>query len=208
VVDTDKGLLSTLVNGKKVWSMQIKAGERAWEILTEIIRSIRKGDPPFDKIKPQTFVVDSITALSDLMDMELTRYPRSEKSTDGEVMSLPDFRVHRRRTFNLIRYTQDLKMNVVVTANTTLIKDDLSGRTYELPIVAGQDAKRELAAMFDEVYLLEYDDKEKVYLLHTKPHGAFKQAKSRKDLPETIEDPSYEKLNTFYKKGRKQTERK
>lgn len=194
-LDCDKGLAT--LSGLRVPYFSIEYGQEASRIAMLLLAKLNRREPPFENT--QTFILDSLSALSNLMEVELAKYPREEASGTKEVMSLPDFRVHRRRMLNIVTSLMRLseKMNVVVTANVEYDKDELFGRILEVPSVAGRKLPMELGRYFDEIYRLSYDSKEEQWIMNTKPTRFFPMAKTRRHIPDNIVDPSYEKLKTY-----------
>lgn len=203
IVDCDKGLAT--LRDKHLPFFTIEAYTKAYHVVLEIMKAVKMQAAPFDSLKVETLVVDSLTSLSDLMELELVKYPREASAeANKEVMSLPDFRVHRRRILNLVRYAQDLPVHVLFTANLKTDKDEITGSLIQVPSVAGAQLPTEMTALFDEVYYMEYDSKEQEYNLYTKGFRWFKQGKTRFALPEKISDPSWEVLSKAYSAGKKE----
>jgi len=198
VIDSDKGLSGASHVGRKFSYHTINAYDKAYNEAMEILKAFKA---EAEWTKPFKYVVfDSLTSLSDLMELELVKFPRVGKSADAgeEVMSLPDFRVHRRRIINLMRFAQDLPISTIYTVNTNLEKDELTGQIIESPSVAGRQVPKEMTQLMDEVYYLEYDDQRKEYVAWTKPHRWFRQGKTRFGLPERVANPVYATLAPFY----------
>lgn len=192
-LDCDKGM-ATLA-GKSYPYYSIEYGQEASRITMMMLAKLNRKEPPFDKC--QTFVLDSLSALSNLMEVELAKYPtEASKSDSKEVMSLPDFRVHRRRMINIVTSLMRLSehMNVVVTANVEYDKDEVFGRMIELPSMAGKKVPLEMGRYFDEIYRLSYDRGNEQWILNTKPTKLFNMAKSRRGVPDNLIDPSYEQV--------------
>lgn len=203
VINCDKGLAT--LRQKHIPYYTIEPYTKAHTIVLEIMKACKLGTAPFDSLKVETLVIDSLTSLSDLMELELVKFPREASGeANKEVMSLPDFRVHRRRVLNLVRYAQDLPVNVVFTANLKTDKDEITGSLIQVPSVAGAQLPTEMPALFDEVYYMERDSKEQEYCLYTKSFRWFKEGKTRYELPEKIKDPSWEILSKAYSAGMKE----
>jgi hypothetical protein len=197
VIDSDRGLGGAAHAGRKFPYFQINAYDKAYNQCMEVMKAIKAGSKDFADIRYLVF--DSLTSLSDLMELELVKFPRQGKTSEGEeVMSLPDFRVHRRRLINLLRFAQDLPVNIIYTVNTNLEKDELTGQIIESPSVAGRQAPKEMTQFANEVYYLEYDDARKEYIAWTKPHKWFRQSKTRFGLPERVVNPVYDTLAPYF----------
>jgi hypothetical protein len=195
-LDVDKGMAT--LSGQRLPFYSIDYGREASRITMMLLARLNRREAPFEKT--QTFVLDSLSALSNLMEVELAKYPtESSKSESKEVMSLPDFRVHRRRMLNIVTSLMRLseKMNVIVTANIEYDKDEVFGSIIEVPSVAGKKVPLELGRYFDEIYRLGYDPSEKVWILNSKPTKFFRMAKTRRQVPDNLVDPSYEALKPY-----------
>lgn len=201
-LDCDKGLAT--LTGMKLPYFSIEYGEEASRITMLLLSKLLRKESPFEDT--QTFVLDSLSALSNLMEVELAKYPRDDASSVKEVMSLPDFRVHRRRTINIVTSLMRLsqKMNIVVTVNVEYDKDEVMGRILEVPAVAGKKVPLELGRYFDEIYRMGYDPKEEMWMLNTRPTKLFQMAKTRRikessKIVDPILDPHYDRMKHWYK---------
>lgn len=195
-LDCDRGM-ATLA-GQKVPFYSIDYGQEASRLTMMLIAHLSRQGGVFAETK--TFVLDSMSALSNLMEVELAKYPREQASEAHEVMSLPDFRVHRRRVLNIVTALMRLseKMNVIVTANVEYDKDEVFGRIIEVPSMAGKKVPLEIGRYFDEIWRLSYDAREKHWIMNTKPTKFFAMAKTRRGIPDELVDPSYEKLKSYF----------
>jgi hypothetical protein len=194
-LDCDKGMAT--LSGKSFPYYSIEYGQEASRVVMMMLAKLNRKESPFNNC--QTFVLDSLSALSNLMEVELAKYPREDASRQSEVMSLPDFRVHRRRMLNmmtsLIRLSE--KMNVVVTANVEYDKDEVFSRILELPAMAGKKMPLETGRYFDEIYRLSYDREKENWIANTKPTKLFTMAKSRRGVPDPMVNPSYEQIKPY-----------
>jgi hypothetical protein len=195
IINTDKRL-ARIAQIRKFDYYTIDAYDKAYVEAMEVLKEFKlKKDWT---LKYKTLVIDSLTALSDLMEMELIKFPREGKGESGEVLSLPDYNVHHRRMINFVRYLQDLEINSICTANVVLEKDDMRGTVVENIMLTGKKEPKQIPQYFDEVYYHEYDDKTKKYQAWTKPHGFFKNCKTGFKMPESIIDPVYTNLSKYY----------
>ena len=197
IIDTDRGL-RTLKN-QKMAAIAFEAGEKAYAPIMAIIQSIRRGDGPFaedGEIGPiDTFAIDGLTSLADVIMHEQMLYGSAGKRNPvDEKPQWDDYNVLKSRLKSIIEAAKNLPTNVICTANARLEKDDQSGKMVGGPDILG-GFRGEVGRQFDEVYFLDTKRGQNgvQYHLYTKPVGWYK-AKSRDDVPDSVDDPSFIKI--------------
>lgn len=198
VIDTDKG--ARTLKSLHIPAVSFSRGDRyVYKQIMDLLDRLKKAQPPFDEggeIGPvDTFSIDGLTALADVLIYEIMKWgSRGSRDPSEEKPQWDDYSVLKARLQSIVQASQDLPCNVIMTANSKLDKDDQTGRMYGVPDILGgfRDA---VGRMFDEVYYLDTKRSQNgtKYMLYTRPYDRYK-AKSRDDLPDEIEDPSFEKI--------------
>ena len=191
------------------WNESIGEDELwSWKDLYQLAIELkyRKGNL-WDEIKsygytPETFIIDSGTAFSNLFAYEITVEDR-HKDKSGEHMEglqLQDYNLILQRFCNIMDVVKNLPMHVVMTAELADKMDDMN-RRYQQPAMTGQALGNHLPHYFDEIYLhTNMVDKDKVcFYLTPMPMRGFEHIGSRKGIPlEAHEDPSFKKFERYY----------
>ena len=177
VIDTDHGLRSIVNKDARV--IELKAGDRAYSTVLDVIGALRDGASAFSgNNRPKTLIVDSLTALSTLMEIEIITYPPDGKDRQ-ETLFLSDYNLIKQRLMlALIRQMLDLKdIYVVATCGLVFQTDDL-GRLIEVPAMTGQKIGPVISHEFDAVARMAHT-KEGEHLAVFKPTSRFEYAKMR-----------------------------
>jgi hypothetical protein len=200
VIDIDRG-------GRTLRKLKIpfilierKATYRVFERIMEVIQAVKGKNPPFDKIDPprQTLAIDSVTALADCLLADHMLHPSNPKTPPSDPdkikASWENYGVVQNRLKTIIKFCQDIGLNLVCTAGTKLEKDEVLGTFVGKPNIVG--GYRDLIHYdFDEVYFLDNqvskDSKE--YSLYTARYRYF-EGKTREGLQYKYTDPSWDKL--------------
>ena len=206
-INTDKGMKT--LSKDHVPSIDILHGEQAWRIMRKIIENLgeREGDYwealVAAKYEPKTIVLDSLTSLSSLMEIEILSFPpegENRKNRDGG-LQLQDYNCIQNRLYGILRQLAELPYNIIVTASTDYLVDDSDGRLYENPSVSGNKAGPQIPHFFDDVYYFSYDRKTSKWILDPQQSLRFNHAGSRGLIPlEQVENPTYQKLKKYYEK--------
>ncbi len=186
----------------------------SWQDLLQLARELRyrKGNL-WDEVKsygytPETFVIDSGTAFSNLFAHEIISED-SHRKKDGskmETLEIQDYNLILFRFCQIMDAVKVLPMHVVMTAELADKQDELN-RRYQQPAMTGQALGNHLPHYFDEIYLhynrVEKDEKVHFYLTPM-PQRGFEHIGSRKGIPmEEIENPSFSMLEKYYVKRKK-----
>jgi hypothetical protein len=151
---------------------------------------------------PETVVLDSLTALSDIFEAEITMYPPDGKDRD-EALQIQDYNIIQRRLFALLDIGREMPYHFIVTAGVDLDKDAL-GKMIENPAATGNKLGARVPHFFDEVYLLEKEGGDEKnpdvhWLLTPAQTKRFFHSGSRWGLPiQYYKNPTYEKLSKYY----------
>ena len=132
---------------------------------------------------PKTVVLDTLSSAS----MFCMKHVLFSAGHTGQQPTQPDWGTFRRALIEIIETGVAMNINFICLAHEQYIKDELSGRTWCLPMVNGKLAY-ELAGYFDEVYHMEPKQQgvSTKYMLTIKASGLV-TAKSRLDLPSPID---------------------
>lgn len=195
-IDADKGLRS--IRGKEIPHVQINRGEKVFGVVLDILRTIRRKEPPFDSIPVETIVIDSGTALADMILYESMRFPatnRPPKDPNNEKAEFDHWGEVLNRMQTITRYIRDAGLHVIMTAGERLDKDEVRGSFIGYPDIPGS-YRTKIAHEFDEVLYFEtkgVGEKMK-YLVHTTPYLYFEGKSRTGNLSSIVESPTFEKL--------------
>jgi len=150
--------------------------------VTTVLNYLRD-EGEYDGVKPATVVVDSLTTTAEYILTDVLY----RNNHAGQQPTIVDWGSQMRDVKNLITTGIGLPLNFVCIAHSQFMKDELTGRTWCLPLITGKLA-HSLSLYFDEVYFAEAKKvgTNHVYTLLTKSTPLI-QAKSRLDLPTNIE---------------------
>lgn len=152
---------------------------------------------------PKTIVLDSLTALSSLLEVDWLLNPQGKPRDQYETLELQDYNLIKRRMESVMRFGRDeLPFHFVATATLDYTPNEL-GRVLESPRATGNKLGQGLPDFFDECYLMEKEtnqEKDKnVFFANLLGSSRFKFARTRSGAdPVRIKDPSWEKLSTYY----------
>jgi len=137
----------------------------------------------YGEIKPATVVLDTLTTTANFTMAHVLHVNRHA----GQQPTLPDWGKQLRELKEIITIGVGFKCNFIVLAHEQYLKDELSGRTWCVPLITGKLAQ-EIGLYFDEVYHAEVKTVggNSKYILATKASGLI-TAKSRLDLPNPID---------------------
>lgn len=201
-LDADKGGAS-LAN-LHVPYVELHRGDKTHEVCYNILDRLAAKKDPFDKLEVKTLVFDSLTALGDFLLYESMKYPWSNtKLAPTAPEKLRPDQTHYGmvlvRFKNLIKYAQDLGLHIVATAGVRTNTDNRGNILDREPNLIG--SYREIVDHdFDEVYYMKPKkgkDGKRVYMVYTTNKDLFNCAKTRSKkppVPETIENPTFQKL--------------
>jgi len=212
-INTDRGMAVLAKRGLKIpaitftrMTLESKNEElNGWLDLHEILTNIigHKGRY-WDEIKamkpmPQTLVIDSLSALSELFEAEVLTKPVIKDKKPGEQwLDLKDYGVIQNRLFSLISLAKDMPMNFVCTTGVKTVKDEDSGRILEIPALTGTAIGERVAHQFDDVILLYTEDgkdkKPEYYATPLPTRQAPYVGRRTIDLDGPVRDPTYTKL--------------
>lgn len=207
IINTDKG--TRTLSSMHIPTINILHGEAAWRIMLNIIRNLDAKEGEYwealakAKYVPQTIVLDSVSALSSLMEIELLQDPpegANRKNKEGG-LQLQDYNCIQNRLYGILRQMAELPYNIIVTASTDYLVNDADGRLYENPSVSGNKAGPQIPHFFDDVYYHSYDRTTSKWILDPQQSLRFNHAGSRGHIPLVpVENPTYQKLKKYYEK--------
>ena len=197
ILDTDKG--GRTLKDKEIPFLPLHRGDRVFDICVNVLTKLEKKESPFDSLQVETLVLDSLTALADDFIVEAMKYPSPGMAAKDPARFKPEwdhYALVQNRMKHIIKYAQDLCLNVVGTAGVKLEKDEILGTFIGRPNIVG--GYRDMVAHdFDEVYYLACEEqgqgKPPSYLAYTSRYRYY-EAKSRDGLRDKVESPTYLKL--------------
>jgi hypothetical protein len=192
-LDSDRG--GKTLESLHVPFLPIQREGKIFEEVMEILRTLQAGKDPFDKLVVETLVFDSVTSLADMLMIEAMR--TSGKTALDPTKSKPEwdhYAIVQARLKAILKFAQDLDVNVVATCGTKLEKDDIRGTFVGKPNIIG--GYRDLISYdFDDVVFMTCEGTQaaRKYLAYT-GRVSYYEAKSRSGLAFKVEDPSYAKM--------------
>lgn len=194
-IDSDKG--GRTLQQSDIPVLLLERGERVFQLIFDIMRKLKAHEAPFDKLKVETLVFDSLTSLADMLMIEAMKYPAPGKNPMDANLQKPEwdhYSLIQNRLKSLIKFAQDLDVNVVATCGTKLEKDDVRGTFVGKPNIVG--GFRDLVGYeFDDVVYMAIEGglKDRKYVAYT-TRISYYEAKSRSGLDPRYEDPTYPKM--------------
>jgi hypothetical protein len=207
-LDTDQGTLTVSDNHipkMKFTREKFASGEQGYMTVNKAIGDLREKDGPvweaLEKANyvPKTVVLDSASALSDLMEVELIAHPPTEKGRDGTTLQLQDYNIIQRRLFGIIDNLRSIPYIVVVTMGIDIELDDMN-RLIENPSATGKKLGPKIPHFFDDIFKCDYDTKKEVWTMSPVATRSFEHAGSRKSaIPmKVFENPSWDTFSKYY----------
>ena len=195
-IDTDKG--GKTLKKLKVPNIKLIRENKTYEELMDILHKIKNKEEPFD-FKIETIVFDSLTSLAKFLIVDILKYPRivgrpSKDITKAKV-EWDDYTLLSAELEAIMKYIQDIGLNVVGTCGVKLEKDEVTGGYIGLPDILG-GFRNSIGYEFDEMYHMEVKKKSGdtvEYITHFQKSGYF-VAKSRDGKTGIAKNASYETL--------------
>jgi len=198
-IDADHGL-RTLKNQAYPYVAPTQGGKTYYEVM-DMLKTIEKGNPPFDEIPVETVAIDSITELARMLLEESMKYPEGSgsdapKKITSDLPTFHDWSKISARLESIMKTCESMGLHIVATAGVNIEKDEHTGALMGNPAIVG-GYRKVIGHRFDEFFYMEpRADKENVtYTAHTTKFRHF-AAKSRDGRKGTIENPTFDKLFT------------
>lgn len=195
-IDTDKG--GKTLKKLKVPNVKLTRGNKTYDELMDILHKIKNKEPPFD-FPIETLVLDSITSLAKFLIVDILKYPRIVGKQSRDItktkVEWDDYTLLSSELESIMKYVQDMDLNIVGTCGTKLEKDEVTGAFIGLPNILG-GFRNSIGYEFDEMYHMEAKKKSGdtiEYITHFQKSGYF-VSKSRDGKTGTQKDASYETL--------------
>jgi hypothetical protein len=134
---------------------------------------------------PQTIVLDSLSALCDVLEAEVVAFPPDGKSRD-EALQIQDYNTIQRRIYGILDLAKAMKMHWVVISGIDYSKDHLQV-VREHPAVTGEKLGPRIPHFFDDVFTLSKSlNKEGSvdYIISNKPTRTWEHSGTRWALPQ------------------------
>jgi hypothetical protein len=207
VINCDKGLAT--VRDKKIPYVTVERMDdenkndrdrlTRYKDLLQIVRDLKYQEGKYwdmleeAKYVPETIVLDSLSAMSDLMEAEVMISPPDGKDRK-EQLQIQDYGLIQRRIFGLVDILRESPYHVVCTIGIDLRQSD-TGSFLDQPLATGSKLGPQLPHFFDEVYLHEYDRDKEQWTLTPVQSKRFPFAGSRKGLDmKMFYNPTFDKL--------------
>ena len=185
-LDTDRGIRSLHSAGLSIDYEDFAdvEGAKVYEAALALVKQV-------DRAKYDTIVLDSLTTFAE----RTLDYVLKANNHTGQNPTQPDWGMQITKIKEFLNVLVSTGLNVVVIAHQFLAKDEVTQRTWAMPLVTGKLANR-IGMYFDEMYHADSEEdrktKQATYQLQTKATGVF-SARSRLDLPMYIA-PHYSNL--------------
>lgn len=209
-IDADKGMLSVKASTRLKDKDQIffvpvadklegqKVNNPMGFVTIKAVFDQLKSSGKYGELSPKTLVLDTLTSASAFC----MKHVLFSAGHVGQQPTQPDWGTFRRELIYIIEVGIALDINFICLAHEQYIKDELSGRTWCLPMLNGKLAY-ELSGYFDEVYHMEPKQigTQTKYQMTIKATGLV-TAKSRLDLDSPIDSdyaiikPAWDRLNS------------
>jgi len=145
----------------------------------------------------QTFVFDSVTTMGDAC----LAWVQALKGRADSQATLPEWGQAIGLLADLHYDLRAYGKDIISISVEELVKDEITGKIRERPMVLGQKLSQRMPLWYDEFWRIAVvsDSKEdqRTRLLHTAPGDSF-YAKSRSNLP-NIKNPTYDKIKEYFK---------
>lgn len=209
IINTDKGTATLSDLHAPYFDIEwptAKNKSRPWLEVRKILKSMQNREGSYwDELveagyEPETVVLDSISALSDMMEEEIILYPPDGKERE-ETLWISDYNIIGRRLLGIVDLAKELPYNFIATAGVDRVKDDV-GAILEAPMASGNKLGPRIPHAFDDVYLTEMvggDKEDAFWSLTPLQSKRFNFSGSRLGLPmKKFKNPTYEKLRKYY----------
>lgn len=210
VINTDKGLATLKSKNIPYLTIERMTAENmgndsilsSWVEVRQILNDLRYQEGKYweavEKYKPGTIILDSVSALSDLMEAEVIANPPDKKDR-SDTLFLSDYNIIQRRLFSILDMFRELPYHVVATAGIDITQDEMQ-RILENPHATGSKLGPQIPHFFDEVYYHEYNKEKKVWTLTPVATKRFPHGGSRYGLEMTVfENPTFDKMKKYFK---------
>lgn len=202
-INIDKGLQG--LKGKNILSVNIAPGGKTHSEIYDVLTAIEGYKDVFSSYRPETLVIDDISGMSELFETEVKYYDRDEKNIGKDGLFLNEYNIVQCRIidiFNFLKAMQSVKY-IVVLSSASLIYSENDDGTYMFPATTGQKFCPRVPTYFGEVYQCFFNTDQKSYQVRTAPSKMMPYLGTRYYgvMPEIIDNPKFEKLNTIYEKG-------
>jgi len=194
-IDTDKG--GKTLKDLHMPNIKLKVGNKTFDEIMDVLGKIKRKEEPFD-FEIKTIVLDSITTLADFLLTDILKYPKVPGKMSRDPTKVKpewdDYTILTAELKAIVKYLQDMELNVVATCGVKLEKDEIRGTFVGLPNIVGS-FRNAVGYEFDELYFMEVKAKSTgvEYITHFQKVSYF-SAKSREGKKGSMVDSSYDKL--------------
>lgn len=187
--DADRG--GKTLEDMKIPYLLLQREGCVYEEIMEVFRAIVNKKPPFDTLPVETIVVDSVTALADMLMTEAMKLGKVALDRTKVKPEWDHYSIIQAKLRSIITFAQDLSLNFVATCGTKLEKDDIRGTFVGKPNILG-GYRDQVSFDFDDVVYMtcERNQTARKYIAYTGRVSYF-EAKSRSGLDFKYENPSY-----------------
>lgn len=207
-IDVDYGMATTKesMDAKPADGIRLFRGDKIYETIMAFVADAKKKTPPLDQY--QTIVLDGITSLSKILLEEIIGGPPDPKT--GNKASFDEYQSLKVRLSSVINAIQQIPYHVVMTALTSIEKDEATG-SFVGQINTVGSFNKDLGSLVDEVYYMDKrrarsnEDGDAVYEAYTQFHPRF-AVKSRLQqaakIPSKVVNPTFDSLYGSVYKGK------
>jgi len=219
-IDTDRGMKSIAKPRPPAFVISRREPTSGPDELTSyrdvrdiISNLIYKDGPYWDALQsigyePKTLVLDSLSSLSDICEVEIIADPavlgsKTEAKTHGEALQLADYNIIQRRIFGILDLARQLPINFVVTTGVTFTQDD-KGILREQPNLTGNKLGPSVPHFFDDVFYMyqEREGNEILYYADNRPTRTWAHSGTRFGVPkDAFKFPTYDDFKPYYEAG-------
>jgi hypothetical protein len=199
-IDTDYGMTTTKqeMTGKTAPGIRLFPGDPVYQTILSFLNDAKSNRSPIDQY--ETIVLDGLTSLSKLLLYEIQGGQQDPKT--GNKAQYDDYGALKIRLASLINAIQSVPFHVVITALTSIERDEVTG-SFVGQINTVGSFNKDVGSMVDECYLFEKrrarsnEPGDVVYEAHTEFHPRF-AVKSRLQqaakIPPKIVNPTFASL--------------
>ena len=148
-----------------------------WMRVLRVLWAIAEGDPPFDKLDIHTVIIDCLTRLSTMMEIEIIDNPPDGKERN-ETLYLSDYNLIKNRVVKLINTVKSIpNLNLACIMNVMPEVDQEYG-SVDRPAMSGNKIGPEIPNYFDYV-LYMHREKDGTFWTNVAPTKRFPWARVR-----------------------------
>lgn len=172
--------------------------KNVWMRLLKVLWAIAEKDPPFNKMQPKTIIIDCLTRLSTMMEIEIIDNPPDGKERN-ETLFLSDYNLIKNRVVKLVNTVKSIVGANLVAVMNVMPEVDGEYGSVDRPAMSGNKIGPEIPNYFDYV-LYMHREKDGTFWSNVAPTKRFPWARIRypggipEDFPRSLEGLDYATL--------------